>query len=115
MVDVGQKVRKATIEKMRADKDFFAKQDYMKQSVHPMAIEKPSDLGDFILSEYLSGDNAEAFTQMGTVFESIGVSASESERMQRAGRAIAFAIGNVMITNKTARDEALKAFDEPAN
>lgn len=115
IVDVTRKLRLATLAKMKEDPQFFANQDYMKNATHPVAIDKPSDVADFVLTEYMTDAGVDAFYKMGKVFESIGMSGDDAKRMQRAGHGIVYAIGTVLITDKASRDTALAAFDAPAN
>lgn len=111
IVEVTRQLRLATLAKMKADPQYFANQDYMKNASHPVAIDKPSDVADFVLSEYMTDASVDAFAKMGQVFESVGMEADQAERMQRAGHGIVYAIGTVLITDKTARTAALAAFD----
>jgi hypothetical protein len=114
MTEVLRAGREAAAVKMKADPGFFANQDYLKKATRwKSGIERPADLGEFVVTEYMGDTTINAFATMETLYESVGVPKDKAKAVQPAASTITYMVMAVMVFNAEARAEALKAFDMP--
>ncbi|MNS32908.1 hypothetical protein D3C72_650040 [compost metagenome] len=114
MTEVLKLGREAAAVKMKADPDFFAQQDYLKKATRwKSGIERPADLGEFVVTEYMGDVTINAFSTMENLYASVGVPLEKTKAVQPAASTITYMVMAVMVFNAEARAEALKAFDMP--
>ncbi|MFN3429623.1 MAG: hypothetical protein ACK46X_06690 [Candidatus Sericytochromatia bacterium] len=115
MTEVLRAGREAAAVKMKADPAYFTNQDYLKKATRwKSGIERPADLGEFVVTEYMGDVTINAFSTMEGLYESVGVPKDKARVVEPAATTITYMVMAVMVFNTEARAEALKAFDMPA-
>jgi hypothetical protein len=114
MTEVLRLGREAAAVKMKAEPGFFARQDYLKKATRwKSGIERPADLGEFVVTEYMGDVTINAFSTMENLYASVGVPLEKTRAVQPAASTITYMVMAVMVFNAEARADALKAFDMP--
>lgn len=114
MTEVLRAGREAAAVKMKADPTYFSKLDYFKKATRwKGGIERPADLGEFVVTEYMGDTTINAFTTMENLYETVGVPKDKAKAVEPSATTITYMVMAVMVFNTEARAEALKAFDMP--
>ena len=120
MAEFFQAVREAAALRLTADPTFFDQQPYMTAANADRAesyrVIKPSDLGDFMVEEYMAVNDSQVYFYIDEVMESLDRlmapdgSYKRTSRLRCAADTVVFKIGEAMLMNKNGtKDKVLQA------
>ncbi|MNS18572.1 hypothetical protein D3C72_502670 [compost metagenome] len=94
--------------KMTENPAYFETQPYMVALAGRYQIRKPSDLGDFMVEEYMLS-SVDRGKEVDLVFESVGVPMTEARRLNTICLGILATVGKVLFSNTEAKTQVLDA------
>jgi hypothetical protein len=94
--------------KMTENPAFFETQPYMVATAGRYQIRKPSDLGDFMVEEYMLS-SVDRGKEVDEIFASVGVAQTEGRRLNTICLGILATVGKVLFSNTEAKTQVLDA------
>jgi hypothetical protein len=108
MNEVMGMLRDGARRKMTENPAFFETQPYMVATAGRFQIRKPSDLGDFMVEEYMLS-SVDRGKEVDEVFASVGVAQTEARRLNTICLGILATVGKVLFSNTEAKTQVLDA------
>ncbi|MFN3430245.1 MAG: hypothetical protein ACK46X_09850 [Candidatus Sericytochromatia bacterium] len=108
MNEVMSMLRDGARAKMTENPAFFETQPYFVATGGKYQVRKPSDLGDFMVEEYMLS-SVDRGKEVDLVFESVGVPMTEARRLNTICLGILATVGKVLFSNSEAKTEVLAA------
>lgn len=104
MADVIKQVRVASAKRLAVDPKYFDSQPYFinanADQVPPYEIKKPSDLGDFLVDEYLAKHEFGSYRTLKTAMESFPMDPAQGDRLVAISTGMAQAFGQTLLSDK---------------
>jgi hypothetical protein len=116
LVDVMKQEREAAEQKMHDKADFFEAPFYTQTDVYKDGIKRPSDLGQFLCTEYLSRTGLKSFDHLEEIHKQLNLPTGDkglAAKAKSAGMGVAQGLVLLLLTNTDAQDKAVASFDLP--